>query len=64
MAEETRRERFLKIYSNLPIPTRSEIVYMGEDQQPLSWSVCYLEIVNDTELGKKILTKLDELSII
>lgn len=64
MPESTGRERFLKIYSNLPIPARDEIIYIGEDQKPLSWNVCYLEIKGDTELGRKILKKLEELNII
>ncbi len=63
MAELTSRENFLKVYSNLPLPIRDEVVYI-EDNKPLTWNVCYLEIVHDTDLGKKILNRLEELKII
>lgn len=63
MPELTNREKFLKVYTNLPLPIRDEVVYI-EDNKPLTWNVCYLEIVHDTELGKKILKRLEELEII
>ncbi|KKP46666.1 MAG: hypothetical protein UR39_C0009G0023 [Candidatus Woesebacteria bacterium GW2011_GWA1_33_30] len=58
-----KRERFLKIYANLPINLREEVVVMIQDQ-PISWRVAYLEVFNNTKLGLKILNKLDELMII
>ena len=64
MAELGNREKFLKIYSNLPLPIRDEVVYIDDNQRPISWNVCYLEVVNNTELGQKILKRLEELNII
>lgn len=64
MAELTNREKFLKIYSNLPLPIRDEVIYIDDNQRPISWNVCYLEVVNNTELGQKILKRLEELNII
>ena len=56
-------ERFVKVYSNLPINLRKEIVAVI-DKEPVSWDVAYNEIRNNTELGKKLLNKFIELKII
>jgi len=58
------KERFYKVYSNLPINLRNEIIAVLPDVGPVTWNVVYLEISNDTELGKKILEKLSILKII
>ena len=47
------KERFLKIYANLPVNLRSEIIAVLPDVGPITWNVAYLEISNDTELAKK-----------
>lgn len=57
------KERFLKIYSNLPLGVRSEIVVVLDDG-PLTWEVAYIEIINDTPASKIIMEKLDRLGII
>ena len=64
MAELTSRERFLKVYANLPIPVRDEVVFIDENKRPISWNVCYIEILNNTDLGNVILKRLDSLGII
>ncbi|MBU4223091.1 MAG: hypothetical protein KKA10_15985 [Euryarchaeota archaeon] len=56
-------ERFIKVYSNLPINLRNEIILVV-DNQPLTWNVAYMELKNNTTLGKTILQKLLELEII
>lgn len=58
------KEKFLKIYANLPVNLRNEIIVVLPAIGPLTWNVAYLEISNDTELGKQILEKLDKLKII
>ena len=58
------KERFLKIYANLPVNLRSEIIAVLPDVGPITWNVAYLEISNDTKLGKKILEKLSNFKII
>lgn len=58
------RERFLKIYANLPIPVRDGVIYVDEEKRPISWNVAYLEIEQKTELGDKILSRLQSLDII
>ncbi len=58
------KERFFRVYANLPINLRDEIVLVLHERGPITWNVAYLETNNDTALGKEILSKLDELQII
>ncbi len=59
------KERFLKIYANLPINVREEIIYVVlPEKRPITWNVAYLEVRNNTSLGEDILKKLEELKII
>lgn len=71
MAELAPRERFLKIYANLPIAIREEIIVAlpshdptDKDWRPITWNVAYIEVKNNTDLGKKILEYLVTLKII
>lgn len=57
------KDRFIKVYSNLPINLRNEIILVLSEG-PITWNVAYMEINNDTELGKRIIEKLIELKII
>ena len=57
------KERFFKVYANLPLNLREEIIIVIDDK-PISWRVAYLEISNNTKLGKRILEKLDALEAI
>lgn len=57
------KEKFYKIYGNLPLTTRDEIV-LAINGEGISWKVAKLEIDNDTPLSKNILAKLEELRII
>ena len=58
------RENFFKVYANLPINLREEIVLVLPERGPITWNVAYLEINSDTKLGEEILKKLSELKII
>ena len=62
MIDEKSR-RFMEIYSNLPVKTRREIVAVI-DGEPISWAIAYKEIQNNTELGNKIIKKMEELKIL
>ena len=57
------REKFLRIYANLPLNQRGEIVVVLGDE-PMTWNAARVEIENDTEKGKEILQKLIDLQII
>jgi len=58
------KDKFFKVYSNLPLNLRDEIVLVLPNKGPITWNVAYLEIVNETPLGIEILDKLSELKII
>ena len=53
------KEEFLKTYANIPINLRKEIILVLKSKEPITWNVAYLEINQDTKLGKEILKKLD-----
>ena len=57
------KERFFKVYANLPLNLREEVILVIK-KEPISWRVAYLEINNDTKLGKEILEKLKALKFI
>ena len=59
-----KKEKFLKIYSNLPLGIRKEIVLVLEDNRPITWNVAYIEIESNTSLSEIILDKLEKLQII
>lgn len=58
------KEKFLKIYANLPIGVRQEIVLVLDNNQPITWNVAHEEIMSDTPLAKIILEKLEKLKFI
>ena len=58
------KDSFLKVYANLRINLRNEVILVLPDKGPITWNVAFLEISNETELGKMILKKLMELKII
>lgn len=60
---EDEKAKFLKIFGNIPENLRGDIIAVIEEK-PYTWNVAYIEIRNDTELGKKILKALKELEII
>lgn len=58
------REKFLKIYANLPLGVRQEIILVLDDGKTLSWNATFVEVESKTELSEKILEKLENLEII
>lgn len=58
------REKFLKIYANLPLGLREDIVLVLDERGPLTWNAAYLEVSNNTQLSDIILEKLSDLKII
>jgi len=59
----TSRERFLRVYANLPLGLRGEIILVL-DGEPVTWNVAYVEVYNNTEESIKILEKLEGMRII
>lgn len=58
-----KEEDFFKVYSNIPIDERNNVVVVVE-KQPISWHLAYQEVKNKTKLGNKILKILKDLEII
>ena len=58
------RERFLKIYANLPINLREEIVLVLPKIGSITWNIAYIEVKQQTRLSEEILKKLNEFGII
>lgn len=57
------RETFLKIYANIPLGLRKEIIAVI-DEEPITWNVAFIEIYNNSAKGEIILKKLDEMKLI
>jgi len=57
------KERFLKVYANLPIGMRTEIIAIV-DGKPITWNVAFDEIEKETEAGKKVIKQLAERGMI
>lgn len=58
-----KKVKFLRIYANLPLNQRNEIVVVV-DNEPLTWNAAKIEIENDTLKGKEILEKLVKMKIL
>ena len=57
------KSKFLKIYANLPLVAREEIVVVI-DHEPLTWNSAKLEIESNSPRSKDILDMLMKLQII
>jgi len=57
------KDRFFKVYSNLPEDVRREVVIFI-NEKPYTWDVVFIEISNDTELGHRMLKRLTEMELI
>lgn len=59
------KERFRRIYANIPLGLRSETICVVEkEDKPISWDVAFVEIDHNTPLSKIILEKLNKLNLI
>jgi hypothetical protein len=61
---EEERIKFKKVFANLPDKVRSEDIILVIDKKPYTWNAVYLEVNNDTQLGKQMLKKLKEINIL
>lgn len=62
--KEHKKSQFYKIYANIPLGLRDEIVVVLENNEPLSWNAAKIEIDNDTDKVDEILEKLDRLGLL
>ncbi|MBI2673323.1 hypothetical protein HYX19_03625 [Candidatus Woesearchaeota archaeon] len=61
--KEDKKEKFLRIYANVPDKLREDIIVVIDDKT-YTWNTAYFEIKNNTELGKKILKELEIMKIL
>lgn len=54
---------FQKVYANLPLGARSEIV-ATIDSEPMTWNAVYIEVQEDTDKSKRILEFLEKIKIL
>ncbi|MEK9153626.1 MAG: hypothetical protein AAB723_03445 [Patescibacteria group bacterium] len=57
------KEKFLKIYANLPLGVRQEIILVLGGK-PITWNVAFIEVKAKTALSEIILGKLKKLRFI
>lgn len=58
-----RKSLFTRIYANLPVGSRNEIVIVV-NEEPLTWNAVWIEVEQDTPLSETILEKLEKLGIL
>lgn len=61
---EDTREKFLRIFANVPEKVRGEDVIAVVDDKPFTWNTAMIEVKNDTVLGKEILKHLEKMGIV
>jgi len=61
---EDKRARFMRIFANIPEKIRGEDIIAVIDDRPYTWNTAMIEVKNNSELGKKIIKKLEKLKII
>lgn len=54
---------FQKVYANLPLGSRTEIVAVI-DGAPMTWNVIYIEVQEETEKSKQILSFLEKIGVL
>lgn len=57
------KQKFYRLYNNLPLKLRDDVVLVVHDE-PITWKVAKMEIDADTPLAKEILEKLSALDFI
>ena len=57
------KERFYKVYNNLPLNLRDEVILVFQNE-PITWKVARLEVDQDTKLSRVLLEKLAALGIL
>ena len=60
---EDKREKFLRVYANIPEGLRGDIIVLVEGKT-YTWNTAYFEIKENTALGRKVLKALEDLGIL
>ena len=61
---ENKREKFLRIFANIPEKVRSEDIVAVVDNRPFTWNSAAIEIKNSTEMGEKIIKTMEKIGIL
>ena len=61
---EEGRINFIKIFNNLPEKVRSDDIVIVINDKAYTWNAAFIEVKNNTSLGKDILIKLKSLEIL
>lgn len=61
---EKKKEKFMRVFANVPENMRGDEVISVVDDKPFTWNTAMIEIKNDSELGKKILKMMGKAGII
>lgn len=64
MSKQDSRQKFFKIYANLPIQERENVIAVMPETGAISWKLANLEISENTDFGDRILEKLEKLKLI
>ena len=60
---EDKKAKFLRMYANVPDKLRMDILVVVK-KKPYTWDTAYLEVEDNTPLGKKILKTLGDMGIL
>lgn len=58
------KEKFLRIFANIPDKIRAEDIIAVVDNKPFTWHTAMIEVKNETELGHKILQILEKIGVL
>ncbi len=58
------KEKFFRIYANLPFNIRNSEIIAVVNSEPFTWNAARIEIENNTKKGDEILERLIKLKII
>jgi hypothetical protein len=61
--KKDKKAKFIKIFANVPENLRNDILVVV-NKKPYTWNTVYLEVKNNTSLGKKLLKILEEIDIL
>jgi len=57
------KSKFLKVYANVPMPLREEIIAVV-DNEPFTWASARTEVMHDTEKANKIIGQIRDIGVI
>ena len=60
---EDKRAKFLGMFADVPENLRGDILVVV-NKKPYTWNTAFLEVKDNTALGKKILKTLEEIGIL